>query len=718
MKKLLFLMLFSAIGFSQNYQYAVNQAPKPTEAQKGVDNQQEEIDYFNAYLLPITKKATLQQALDTYGSVRLEKGDYSGVDIVMKSNQKLYGHPSLTKVSNITIAAGSQNVHLEDLLPQSKIIKFESGNVISNCTFKTIKWAILQGTNFMLENSTIVNFMGRINFDCSQSGFFRNNKIIRHQIQAHSNQLIMKGNSVTPSYGNVHLQTNFLQPHGDATELDNLKSVNFVGIDAEAWNLEGEGTKSMFFARNMGSIKISDFGGGNSYSAVRTPSFDIETDEMYFVNKFLSFPTDVFSSKTNVLMINGNGSYIRKEGNVLGYDFLANIDKDHEIQYKFNGKNDILNNNAKNIISKKIVGTQYNPWSRPNWELIPDPLGLNWRTDSKDKPDSTAYIQNLIDKKGIAELPEGVFYIKSTLNLTVDGTKGIIGKGTGKTVIVGIDDTFPLITLVDSDNGSHDFLLSHITLQGGSIGVYSPDEIKLIAFTNLKYVSFRDQKYGIHLYRNTGFDNCFFDHLSFINCKIGFFQDPNPNMAGEEYGYVDKTVFYGGQFINCETAVSMRATRGDYLCAWINCKFDGNDLAFNTINLVTPIIANCDFTNHKGLNILSGSALSLYNCNFYNNKTTDAIVSAQGSFFEGCNLMDDIPVYSSTGQRNMVNSILNSTVKGNVLRNFGQNQSIFVNSSLLANPSLSKMLVNVKDNVPTVLINESPAPYPQFLVTQ
>jgi hypothetical protein len=33
------------------------------------------------------------------------------------------------------------------------------------------------------------------------------------------------------------------------------------------------------------------------------------------------------------------------------------------------------------------------------------------------KPDSTAYIQNLIDTNGIAELPEGVFYISSTLLL-------------------------------------------------------------------------------------------------------------------------------------------------------------------------------------------------------------------------------------------------------------------------------------------------------------
>jgi hypothetical protein len=71
---------------------------------------------------------------------------------------------------------------------------------------------------------------------------------------------------------------------------------------------------------------------------------------------------------------------------------------------------------------------------------LPDPLGANWRTERVGKPDSTAYIQNLINTNGIAELPEGVFYISSTL-LPIDNaaiaSKGIQGKGTGKTVICG-----------------------------------------------------------------------------------------------------------------------------------------------------------------------------------------------------------------------------------------------------------------------------------------
>jgi hypothetical protein len=43
------------------------------------------------------------------------------------------------------------------------------------------------------ENNTIINHSGVINFNCSVSGYFRNNKIIKHQAQSVSNQLVMKG---------------------------------------------------------------------------------------------------------------------------------------------------------------------------------------------------------------------------------------------------------------------------------------------------------------------------------------------------------------------------------------------------------------------------------------------------------------------------------------------------------------------------------------------
>jgi hypothetical protein len=697
----------------------------------GVNNQLEEIEYFKAYLLPIAKKATLQQALDTYGAVRLEKGNYSGVDIVMKSNQRLYGHPSTTQVSNITIAAGSSNVHLEDLVPADSFITLQAGGVISNCTFKSIKWAVLRGTNIQFENNSLINYGGPIRLDCSQSGYFRNNKIIKHQSGTVSNLLVMKGNSTTPSYGNVHLHSNFLTPHGDTSELDNLQSANFVGLDAESWNYTNQGSRAMFYARNLGKLKIADFGGGTS-TQFKTPSFDIDASEVYFLNKHLNDPNDILALRTNFFSINGDRGATRPAGVVTGYNLLGNTTNDRTVEASraidYNGveqTSTITNNTIISRLSNTILGTQYAPWDRPNWETLPDPLGVNWKTNRIGKPDSTAFIQNLIDTNKIAELPEGIFYIGSTLKMPMNQTHGIIGRGTGKTVICGLTDDFPLISLMAALDGN--FKIANITLQGGNAGIYASTDYGYlnIAYQNMKFVVFRNQNYGIHIKKTGGFDNNFLENLGFVNCNIGFYKEPTPNDSGESNSaYVDKTMFYKNQLMNCGTAISLLATRADNLNAWVDCKFDGGKTALDLNGQNNPIIANCDFSNYNGINVIKSNTISIYNCNLYNNSITGSSISSTGTNIEGCKFLDNSPLFSPVLYNPLNNHIVNSLITGNVVTNvpanrgFGLETAVYVNSTFLANPTLSKLLVNVKSGVPTVILNATPNPYPQLLVKQ
>lgn len=728
MKHLIYLLFFSTAVFSQNYQYAIEEASTTTpEPPAGVNNQLEEIEYFNAYLLPLTQKATIQSALDKYGAVRLEKGDYSGVNIVMKSNQKLFGHSSLNKVSNITIAAGSTGVVLQYLLPADQTITLQSGGVISNCTLKSIKWATLVGTNVMLENSSFINFIGPIRLDCSQSGYIRNNKIIKHQSQGGSNMLVLKGNSSTPSYGNVSLHTNFLTPHGDTTDLVGLSSLTFVGLDAEGWNLTGEGTKAMISASNIGNVKITNFNGANSYSAVKTPSFDIDAANVFFLEKSMNVPTDVLSVRANMFVVNGGGTYIRKPGTVTGFDLLGNLNASNTIRYNGVDQTSTMTNTAViSNISNTILGTKYTPWSRPAWETLPNPLGTNWKADRANKPDQTSYIQNLINTKGVAELPEGVFYIGSTLKLPIDSNHGIVGKGTGKTVIVGLTDTFPLISLTGGQDAN--FILAYLTLQGGSVGVYASQDFgtQHMSYQNIKFVIFRNQNYGLQLRRIRGFDNNFLENLGFVDCNIGFFQDPLTPYANDidTSSFVDKTMFYKNQFINCGTAVSMLATRADNLDAWVDCKFDGGKTAFALSAQNAPLAANCDFTNYTGANIITSNIFSIYNSNIYNNRVTSSTINAISTNIEGCKISDNIPLFSGVLYNPLNNQIVNSTITGNVVtsiplnKGYGLESAIYVNSTFLSNQSLSKLLVNVKSGVPTVIINTTSNSYPQLLVTQ
>jgi hypothetical protein len=84
---------------------------------------------------------------------------------------------------------------------------------------------------------------------------------------------------------------------------------------------------------------------------------------------------------------------------------------------------------------------------------------------------------------------------------------GIQGKGTGKTVICGLTDNFPLISPLNNINLSR-FSLANLTLQGGSTGIYYSQDYgkQFISYQNMKFVVFRDQTYGMHLKQINGFD--------------------------------------------------------------------------------------------------------------------------------------------------------------------------------------------------------------------
>ena len=731
MKHLIYCLLFSSVVFSQNYNYAIEEPKKSTLPNiPSTKNQPEEILYFAAYVLPVAQKANLQKALDTYGSVRLEKGDYSGTPIIMRSNQRLYGHPITTGISNITIAAGSNNVYIEDVCPapsSSLSVTFQAGGLISNCVIKNTRGCDIIATNAMIEGNSFINVEGKITFDCNVSGYFRNNRIIKHKIQSSDNMLTMKGNSSTPSYGNVNIHSNYLTSYGQTTNIENLQSATFIGIDCESY---GGLTKELFYAQKMGKVNMMALQGGMLYNG-GLGYYNIDAANLNITNAFGNGNvSSIINPRTKLFELGNNGQQTVSSGTVTG--FLAHghatESPDRAITQRLvhNGADQVSTITDTNIISSltsSILGNQFAPWARPAWNNFPNPLGANWRTERIGKPDSSVYIQNLINTNGIAELPEGIFYIGSTLNISLDKMHGIVGKGTGKTVIVGLKDDFPLITVNSNYFGY--FTLSHLTLQGGSEGLLIGGNSTFLAYQIMKFVIFRDQTYGIHLNKIYGCDNNFFNDLGFVNCTTGLFQDPLSNYVPgilEGSTYVDKTVFYKSQFINCNTSVSMIPTRSNNMNAWVDCKFDTGNTAVN-MGGDTSVFANCDFTNFTGEYVLKSNGFNLINCNFYNNTNSQSTLYAVGSTIEGCNFLDNNNVFSPVIHNSVVNIVNNSILTGNalVIPSGIANRSgsaLFTNSKLLSNPTLSKLLVKVSNGVPTVLINTASNPYPQLLVTQ
>jgi len=727
MRHLIYFLLFSTVAFSQNYNYGIDEK-STIQALPLVNNQLEEIEYFKAYVLPLSQKYNLQKALDTYGAVRLEKGDYRGVNITMRSNQRLYGHSIINPISLIKIAQGSTNVHIESLNINATGIEFEAGLPITNCTIKTVRYGTINAIGAKLENNLFVNILSKINFDFSAIGYYRNNKFIKQQSSTTSPLVSIKGNSTTPSYGNVHFWTNLLTPHGDGMVLDNLGNTTFLGVDAEGWNLESESVdgKAVIYARNMSNLKLTGITGSNTYSPEpKTAGFDIQATKLTLLNSALnSTVTSLLSPNTNFVNLSPRNTYTRSAGTITGYDIAMQnyIEPVNTKDVSYNGvlqSATITDPTTTSNFTNAFLETQHTPWARPTWETLPDPLGANWKTERIGKPDSRAYIQNLIDTNGIAELPEGVFYIGSTLYIGEEDM-GIIGKGTGKTVICGLTDDFPLLTM-DFPNTSPKYHLSYLTLQGGSKGQFFPENSRATTYINSNFVVFRDQAIGIHHYKMSGFDNNFLNNICFVNCGVGVMQEPKSGDT-TTLGYIDKTIYYKNQYINCGIGSSMMALRSNNLNAWVDCKYDGNGVAYRGQNDNSSMIINSDFTNNTGDYLVNIAGLTMFNCNFYNNSPTIATFKYTRLYLEGCNF-DDTSVFAhSSSSSDTALLVYNSTIDGDALTknksSIKEDDTLFINTILTSHPALSRFMTKVSKGISTVIINSKPTPYPQLLVTQ
>lgn len=716
MKQLIYLLLFSTAVFSQNYNYAVKKTQKSTPPVTSISyNQVEEDEYFKAYLLPLSDRANLQNALNTHKAVRLEEGNYKeggSPKITLESGMKLYGHSSYNIVPEINIAAGSKNV----LINSIKLwygLNFLSGSAISNCTISHVSGGDISSINASVENCTFIDIIGsNLHVNNASTGYFRNNKIIKHWTTSVSPQLFLKGNSTTPSYGNTWAWLNLLTAHGDATDIDNFGNLNIIGLDAEAWNYKNLGTgKALLYMRNMGDVKLASMAGLGS-ATNSTSIFDIQANKLLLFAKKIATNGGASTTTAKTFTIDSNESPYTVTG---GNDDIRAHFNNSSISYNGTDIKSLITEPIASNITSSFEEVQKQPWPRTVFTEIGNPTGTNWQADRVGKTSNRAYIQNLIDTKGIANLPEGIFYIDAPL--LINQNEGIVGSGTGKTAIVGLTDDFNLINVRGA--GASPFAINYLTLQGGNKGVhitsdglgtwYQPNGI------NFKYVVFRNQAtYGIEVAQMYGMDNNMFDQIHFFNIPTAFKQTPDPNYAGGETNhmtYIDKTVFYNCQVINCGTGFSLRTARPDNLNAWINCNFEGNSIAIDLKNHNAPLLINCDFKKNTGPHIIEATpVIGLYSCNFSNN-TAATVFKGSLVNIEGSNFMDTIPLFET----NVSAYIFNSTITGS-LKNISK--GILLNSNIQSDSNLNKSLVNIADNNNTIILNDSPKPHPQFLVNQ
>jgi len=705
-----------------------------------------ENEYYDTYFLPASDAASLQDALNTYGAVRLGEGDYSAAgDIMMTSNQRLYGNIGQRGTNiggNITIASGSNNVHVENYdgytggLPYNII--FESGSPITNSTFSSIYYTNLVLNNGRLEDNLFTD-ISRVNtsFDCSESGYFRNNVFVKIFQQASDDQVTMIGNDDTPSYGNLELSRNILTNRINSTYYENLENHKLIGYDAEAWALNaGASADAAFYFRDTGNLKMIN---GSGYSNSGASEMDIEADELIIIGKGLRSETSpTIRANTDYLGIYQSGNDPIKENNV--WELTAHNNSQSNTELNDVDLSTTLSGTDAERLENLILDTEHTPLPRPTFETLPNPTGDSWATDRIGQPDDRAAIQALIDANGVAQLEDRIYYISSPL--FIKDKQGIVGQGTGKTAIVGLTDDFPLIYCQDDITAGADpnnifagqltnvsYKISNMTLQGGSDGIYVQpigNETTVIQITNTawRHLIFRNQNNGIHLDSFYGFDNNFLYNLNFVDCTIGFHQNAQPRPDGQtgEWAtmtYIDKTVFYQCQFINCEIGVDMRAFRANNLDGWVDCLFDGNDVAMYNANSNALYCANSTFSNTNGDFVQAntgGAPMSYYSCDFTNNNTLTLFDNGT-LFAEGCSFNDSTPFNSARihgpGQYYLWNNTINNTIDISEIGN-----GFFINNNFTTDTNLNRLMIEVVDGEPLTILDRDTNPYPQLLVRQ
>lgn len=648
---------------------------------------------LSAFYVPVANRASLQTALDTYKVIRLDaNADYSvngPSSITLHSNQQIYGLPGTT-VPPVVIAAGTQQVLLSCLQTATVTFPASSLSTHDNLFLRIKANAIAQSAT--VENNLFLDWNGALYFDSTNSGHIRNNRFIRSLAHGGFNPYLrLKGNSQDASYGNVFLFYNFLTPPGDATDLSGLSDLTFVGVDAESWNFYGWGTKAVIkTSSDVDTLRFFVANGGdlvhNAGDPLATGYFDVGARNFLLYNDASS---SAHQPKTTIGSSVENAAMINVPQNMLSGDLM----QDSDSTYVYTGGKS-GNSRLRDIAIGLTTNRQGVPWEAPIYETIPDPGGSKWNVDLSSKPDSTTYIQSLIDNNGIAFLPAGTYYISKPLRIS--STRGLIGAGMASTLIIAKDPSIDMIVGDDHFTAPYSqaqLVLSDLTLQGGTNGLHhqpsgsGPGAQYSLMF--LSHVTFRNMSNaGIFIDSIFAWDNNMIDHLNFVNCGEGLLQRVDPAYTGGDKGgmsYLDKNVFYHCQFVSNRVAVDLPAFRANNLNMWVENLFSSNtSAAFRMVDNVSSVIANSDFVNNSGAVVLSndGNNVNVVSSRFTSGPGVKSVFSG-GFSVEGSNFrlgrggVGTIFGNGSSGVTSLYNSNSDDVPLGTISNGFLFNNRLF-----------------------------------------
>jgi len=692
----------------------------------------------DAYFLPVSAAKNLQNALDQHKRVRLQPaGDYrSAPTLTIKSGYELYGLAD-TRVPKVIIIGGTTKAVLAGVAPEEFIFPPSENITHDNC-FERISTAYSQRPltidNAKLADNLFLDIaMGKIYIDTRNGGFLQNNRFIRLLVHSAWPSLTILGDVSRKSRNNVLLWTNILVPHGDAITVSDQDGVNFVGIEAESWNWRKKAKQSaMMTILRSGTVRVFMPHGGDFQEGKKGKYFDIGADEFQLFGMFLGpvgAPAITMRPETQrfATFLSEN----RGISDEAVRSFRLKAFEDSRPGISISGIDAIsrpISDIDQAIIRKMFTSVSDSavPWEKPVLPPIPDPAGPSWNTKLTSRKDSTKYIQDLINNKGIAELSAGIYYIRNPIRLKKG--QGIVGAGAARTAIIAIDPSIDIIIGDEhlEDKASTNFVLADITLQGGKNGIHHTAEGSgrgaQYFRIHMSHVTFRDMsESGIYIEGIYGWDNNLLDNVNFYRCRIGIKQRPpatyiTPAISGDVAGmtYFDKNVCYRCQFVNGQKGAELLSKRQNNFNAFINSAFlDNSKHALEMSQTDGTVIANSIFINNGGNPaVKSDRAVGFASCLFESTSNDNSMLD-NDSICEGCIFERRPPSRATIAKKNiqalLINSRSNAMPLGEVSAGF------LMNSELNADPEFNQFTMLVMNGHAKTLVKGVPHPVPQLL---
>ncbi len=703
----------------------------------------------DAFLVPIAQMTQLQTLLDLHKVIRLEPGDYKKGNslsaLVVKSNYRIYG--IATSIPNITIEPGTENavissVHASINFPTSTTA------ITRHNLFRRITYGHIAVTNAMVEDNlfTDISWNG-MDVDTRQSGYFRNNRILRFVSQidvSPANPVIrFRGDLARKSGGNVFAAGVFLG--SPSNYFDNQYSLNLLCPTNESYSTADD---PFMQSGAMGKFTIWQAAGLNSSGR----SFISNADESVI------YGFDQNTQKQPLAILGPNQAASMYMGSVLPLAGITDQATAPFRVYGMDGGNDNIKtvsidgkNNPTSIttaqaekVRSMLMKPQGPAWEAPVFNAIANPGGVDWSLNRDKKTSSSTEIQARINAEGLVILPKGIYYLDKPLILG-RRSKGLLGAGQDQTVLIAMRPDMNLIEMDSiplNDPEATGLTLTDLTLQGGKNGIFQ----KWRGGKNLQFydclvsnVTFRDMsESGLQFTEIYAWDNNIFDDLTFYKCASGFKQHtiivPGQNDASPTLNYMDKVTFQHCRFVECGKALDMlsgRACGGNW---FMNCRFEGNSEYVWRANHYPINFLNCDFIGNAGSPVVHNDApLTVTGCRFENGvlssasfvNSSSAIVIAESNF-KGAGSTTITPItppaslapfltnpdnFRHYRERRffIYNSVSSVAIGG--LRN-----GMLFNNSLEKDTVLAKEWVNVIDSVSTVLMADKAHPAAQLLV--